>query len=205
VETSQAFRYALTCPITISGWSQMKTADADILILPGLFGGGAEYWYTRWADKLATARRVEQDNWDNPQCSAWVERLLENVEATTRPVVLVGHSLGALTIAHAAPRLTESGVVAAFMVALPDLETFSSAIPEGESFLPLPRDPLPFPSFVIASRTDPYAGYDFADDMAATWGSAIFDAGDAGHINADSGHGPWPEGLMMFARLMKRL
>ncbi len=27
----------------------------------------------------------------------------------------------------------------------------------------------------------------------------------SGHINAASGHGPWPEGLLMFAELMKRL
>ena len=30
-------------------------------------------------------------------------------------------------------------------------------------------------------------------------------AGNAGHINAASGHGPWPEGLLMFGELMKRL
>ncbi|MCB1459938.1 MAG: alpha/beta hydrolase, partial [Nitratireductor sp.] len=25
------------------------------------------------------------------------------------------------------------------------------------------------------------------------------------HINAESGHGPWPEGLMVFAKFMGRL
>ena len=30
-------------------------------------------------------------------------------------------------------------------------------------------------------------------------------AGNAGHINVHSGHGPWPEGLLMFTRLMQRL
>jgi predicted alpha/beta hydrolase family esterase len=179
----------------------MKIADADILILPGLFGGSDNYWYSRWAEKLTTARQVNQDDWDEPDRSQWVDRLADAVSAAKRPVVLVGHSLGALTIVHAAPKLAEGKVKAAFLVAPPDLET----LPQGRSFLPLPREPLPFPSFVIASQTDPYADYEFTDDMAAAWGSAIFDAGDAGHINADSGHGPWPEGLMMFARLMKQL
>jgi len=183
----------------------MKIADADILILPGLFGGSDDYWYSRWTGKLATARRIEQDDWNQPDRESWVDRLVTAVEAAERPVVLIGHSLGALTIVHAAPKLAGSKVRAAFLVAPPDLEANSETVPQGNDFLPVPREPLPFPSFVIASRTDPYAEYDFSDDMAAAWGSMVFDAGDAGHINADSGHGPWPEGLMMFARLMKQL
>jgi predicted alpha/beta hydrolase family esterase len=41
--------------------------------------------------------------------------------------------------------------------------------------------------------------------MATAWGSELHFAGDAGHINTASGHGPWPEGLLMFTRLMQRL
>ncbi len=183
----------------------MKIADADILILPGLFGGTEDYWYSRWAGKLATARRVEQDSWDEPDCANWVERLVATVAEASRPVVLVGHSLGAMTIVHAAPMLAETNVKAAFLVAPPDLDQIVETYPQTASFLPVPRDPLPFPSYVIASQTDPYGAYSYADDMAAAWGSAIFDAGDSGHINSDSGHGPWPEGLMMFARLLKQI
>jgi predicted alpha/beta hydrolase family esterase len=35
--------------------------------------------------------------------------------------------------------------------------------------------------------------------------AAIVDAGDAGHVNTESGHGPWPEGLMRFAGFLKQL
>lgn len=184
----------------------MKTADADILILPGLGGGAETYWYGRWADKLPTARRVEQHDWDEPDCANWVASLVGAVDAATRPVVLIAHSLGTLAVAHAAPELAGRNVRAALLVAPPDIELFDDGIKTAcASFLPVPREPLPFPSFIIASRTDPYCDYDVADDFAAAWGSAIYDAGDAGHINADSGHGPWPEGLMMFARLMKQI
>ena len=31
------------------------------------------------------------------------------------------------------------------------------------------------------------------------------DAGEAGHINGESGHGPWPEGLLTFGKFMSRL
>jgi predicted alpha/beta hydrolase family esterase len=33
----------------------------------------------------------------------------------------------------------------------------------------------------------------------------LIDAGEAGHINADSGHGPWPEGTMVFAKFLSQL
>ena len=44
-----------------------------------------------------------------------------------------------------------------------------------------------------------------AADMATAWGSELHFAGEAGHINLASGHGPWPEGLLMFTRLMQRI
>ena len=183
----------------------MKTADADILIHPGLFGGSNSHWYARWAEKLATASQIEQDDWAAPDRESWVSKLVATVEQAERPVVLIGHSLGVITIAHAAAQLTDKNVKGAFLAAPPDLEANLGEFPQTQTFLPIPRDPLPFPSYLIVSRTDPYGNYEMADDLGAAWGSAVYDAGDSGHINDDSGHGPWPEGLLMFARLLKQL
>jgi len=44
-----------------------------------------------------------------------------------------------------------------------------------------------------------------ADELAAAWGSMIVDAGDSGHLNSESGHGPWPEGSMVFAKFLSQL
>jgi predicted alpha/beta hydrolase family esterase len=73
------------------------------------------------------------------------------------------------------------------------------------TFGPYPRDPLPFPSLTVASRNDPFGSFEHADDIASAWGSLLVDAGYAGHINAESGHGPWPEGTMVFAQFLSRL
>ena len=67
------------------------------------------------------------------------------------------------------------------------------------------RDPLPFPSLLVASRNDPYSPYEVAEDTRFAWGAKVLDAGEAGHIDAESGHGPWPEGLMSFAGFLKGL
>jgi hypothetical protein len=57
----------------------------------------------------------------------------------------------------------------------------------------------------VASRNDPYASYDESEEISYAWGSRLLDAGEAGHINLDSGHGPWPEGLMSLAGFIKQL
>jgi len=58
---------------------------------------------------------------------------------------------------------------------------------------------------VIASRDDPYALYEASEAFAAALGAELADAGLSGHINSESGHGPWPEGLMRFAAFLKTL
>ena len=183
----------------------MKTSDCTILVVPGLGGSGPEHWQTRWAQKLSTARRVEQADWDRPDREDWTARVVEAVAAAERPVVIVAHSLGVATVALAAPRLKQGAVIGGFLVALPDVED-PDRVPEVIwNFAPLPRDPLPFPSLLVASRNDPYCGYERAEDVSYAWGAALVDAGEAGHLNPASGFGPWPEGLLRFGGFLKRL
>ncbi len=182
----------------------MKISEVDILILPGLGNSGPQHWQRRWAEKFSTGRVVEQDEWDNPDVRDWTATIVEAVERAERPVVLVAHSLAVSAVVHAAPRLPAGKVRGAFLVSPPDHE--GKAIPaEAGSFADVPRDPLPFPSLLVASNDDVLISPDRAADMASAWGSELHFAGNAGHINVASGHGPWPEGLLMFTRLMQRL
>ena len=183
----------------------MKTSDCDILIVPGHENSGVDHWQSRWERQLSTAHRIEQDSWDAPFKDAWVERIVRDVKRAKRPVVLVGHSLGVVAIAHAAPLLPRDRVQGAFLVGLPDVERPGFVPTIDPAFAPIPHDPLPFPSVLVASRTDPHCEFAKAEDIAYAWGSAVVDAGDAGHLNTESGHGPWPEGLMRFAGFLKRL
>jgi hypothetical protein len=87
---------------------------------------------------------------------------------------------------------------------MPDMEAQPLAGVD-PAFAPISRDPLPFPSILVASRTDPHCAFDRAEDFAYAWGAALADAGNAGHLNTASGHGPWPEGLMRFAGFLAKL
>lgn len=182
----------------------MKASDADILIVPGYTNSGPEHWQSRWEQKLGTARRVEQAEWSKPVKDDWVKRLVEEVNASTRPVVLVAHSLGVPTAIHAIPFFKKK-VAGAFLVAPPELENPAIRPKHLMTFGPYPNDPLPFPTLTIASRNDPFGSYEHADDITSKWGSLLVDAGESGHINTESGHGPWPEGTMVFAQFLGKL
>ena len=182
----------------------MKIADVDILILPGLGNSGEGHWQRRWAERFSTGRILEQEEWDDPDLRDWTAAIVEAVELAQRPVVLIAHSLAVSALVHAAPRLPEGKVRGAFLVSPPDHE--GKAIPrQALNFGDVPRDPLPFPSLLVASTDDPLVSPERAADMAASWGAELHLAGNAGHINTASGHGPWPEGLLMFTRLMQRI
>jgi uncharacterized protein len=183
----------------------MRTFDVDILLIPGWTNSGPDHWQTRWQSRLKTSRRVNQDDWDRVSKASWTERVITAVATAEKPVVLVAHSCGVPTVVHASPFFPHDKVIGGFLVA-PGAESTTAAIPDMDpDFTPYPRDPLPFPSLLVASRNDPYCPYDDAGDMALAWGSTLVDAGDVGHLNTESGHGPWPEGAMRFGWFLKQL
>ncbi len=113
--------------------------------------------------------------------------------------MLVGHSLGVIAVAAAAPHLLDDKVRGAFLVGMPDVERPDFVPAIDRAFAPIPRDPCPSRRSWWQAARIPHCDYEKAEDISYAWGSAIVDAGDAGHLNTESGHGPWPEGLMRFA------
>lgn len=183
----------------------MKLAEADILILPAPGNADPAHWQRRWAERFATGRIVAPEGQERWQREPWIEAIHQAILMSTRPVVIVAHSLAVIALVHTAEKLVDTKVRGAFLAAPPDLEASAGPIPEAATHAPVPRAPLPFPSMLVASTTDPFCTLERAAELAAAWGSDFHVAGDAGHIDAASGHGPWPEGLLMFSRLMQRL
>lgn len=193
----------------------MKTSQVDILIVPGWQDSGADHWQSRWERNLKTARRVIQDDWNNPEVEAWGDRIAKFAGGATQPVVVVAHSLGVPAVVFAADKLKSKGVIGAFLVAPADVE-FSRFWPDtgGERWPPqgghggfqrMPGNKLPFPAQLIVANNDLYCAFSRAEMLAKAWGAKLTDAGEAGHINIASGHGPWPDGLLQFGQFLKRL
>lgn len=182
----------------------MKTSDAEILIVPGYKGANEDHWQSRWERNITSARRVQMGDWHKPVFEDWKANLISAVKAAKKPVFLVGHSIGSQVIVQSAKEF-DHPVKGALLVAPPDVENPDIKPRHLMTFGPASRDPLPFPSVTIASRNDHFCAFEKAEDMAAAWGSLFMDAGESGHINHESGHGPWPEGLMVFSRFLKQI
>jgi len=167
----------------------------NVLILPGWQNSGPAHWQSRW-EALYGYQRVDQHDWMAPKRGDWIARLEDVILGLDGPVVLVAHSLGCiLTAAWAQVSRSTQRVQGALLVAPgdPERDELRAVL---ASWAPIVRERLPFASTLVASRNDPYCAFDKAQSLAQSWGSHLVDLGDAGHINADSGLGDWPEGLV---------
>ncbi|WP_088316869.1 alpha/beta hydrolase [Kineosporia sp. R_H_3] len=172
----------------------------QVLVLPGYGGSGPDHWQSRWERDEPAFVRVHQRDWENPTRPEWVAAIDEAVRRHDAPV-LVAHSLACLAVAHWAAAHPDVPVTAALLVGVPD-PTGPDFPAAALGFAPVPTTPLAFPSVVVASTDDPYATEDFSHACARAWGSRLVSIGAAGHVNADSGHGPWPQGRALLADLL---
>ena len=168
-----------------------------VFIVPGLGSSGPDHWQTYFEHQNPDFTRVQQREWDAPSRTEWVETLEQALAGEDLgQVVLIAHSLGCATVAHWAATYGHH-IQGALLVAPVDVDAPGFAAFPTTGFGPQPLQPLPFPSKVVASTTDEWVSLARARQFAEAWGSELVNAGDAGHINTASGHGPWPEGLAL--------
>jgi len=97
---------------------------------------------------------------------------------------------------------TRRAATGALLVAPADVDSPRHTPDEVRSFSPIPMARLPFPSVVVASSDDPFVALERATAFAAAWGSRLVTLPRGGHINADAGFGPWPEGRRLLDALV---
>lgn len=181
--------------------------DATVLIVPGLRDHVAGHWQTLLGARLPRARTVPPMGRRDLDCGMRLAAIEREAGAIRGPVVLVAHSGGAVMVAHWARR-TRRRIEGALLATPPDFERpMPAGYPEMDAlaahgWLPVPRDPLPFPSIVAASRNDPLGRFDRVAALARAWGSRLVDLGDVGHLNPASGYGDWRGADALIAELV---
>ncbi|MDB6062719.1 MAG: serine hydrolase family protein [Verrucomicrobiaceae bacterium] len=168
---------------------------SGVLIIPGLRNSGPQHWQTVWQKRLPNAERIRMKQWDTPDLQQWVDATIAAVRKY-RPSYLVAHSFGCLATAHALDAIKDQ-IRGVLLVAPADPDKFDIAEL-------LPHSPLPVPGLVVGSLTDPWLSWNKAQQWAQRWLLPIICAGDAGHINAESGHSDWQEGWELLQRLQQR-
>jgi len=169
-------------------------STTNYFIVPGLGNSGPEHWQTYFEKSDTNFQRIEQQEWNAPNCSDWIaniEKAISGFDPLT--VVLIGHSLGCITIAHWANQFNKQ-IKGALLVGPSDIDAPLYTFPS-TGFVPIPTEKMNFKSIIVASENDLWVSVDRAKYFAASWGSEFVNIGNAGHINADSGYGDWAQGL----------
>jgi len=180
----------------MGSFAPFEGSQPTVLTVPGLHGSGPAHWQSLWERDRPSVARAELGMWNTPHRNSWVTRLDQSIRQAQAPVVLAAHSLGCIAVAWWAalsPQPYGWPVAGALLVAPADVDR-ADAPSELRGFAPAPHQPLPFPSIVVGSGA-----------LAASWGSHFVDAGSAGHLNAASRLGHWPEGQELLDRLIAAL
>lgn len=176
----------------------MRIADIDFILIPEWLAGpnrsepDDDHWMSRWQRNISTA------SWLNAQDLNAPAALLAQCHAGSRPIVIVTHGQAVEVLLSAAAEMKKDPVIGAFIVApAPRTAALDSS--------PVETMRLPFPSVIVAPDVHPEFSSVAAQDLARKLGGHYVAAGSAGRLDAASGQGPWPEGLMRLGWFLKRL
>lgn len=167
-----------------------------VLVVPGLNDSGPGHWQTRWLKAHRRFRRVVQPDFATPDLNRWAASVATAIDGCVVPPLVVGHSYGCLAAIRAG-YLFERRIAGALLVAPADPDRFGA-------LKRLPARALPYPTILVASSDDPWLKLTKAGLLATRWGSELVAIPNAGHLNVDSGHGPWPLGYRLLRRLAAR-
>ncbi|MDR2212779.1 MAG: alpha/beta hydrolase [Pseudomonadales bacterium] len=187
-----------------------------LFIIPGFNGSGPAHWQSWTEARLPGAARLHGVNWARPDLNHWVDQAQAQVLQLRRPMWLLAHSFGCLvaaTLAAVAPEL----IAGAVFVAPAEPRRFArdgglrdtrldhtpQAIPSLLDLIPHALPPS-VQSVLLASENDPWLDFFEAEAMAQGWRSHFVNLGEVGHVNTDSGYGPWPGLLQQLERLTQK-
>ncbi|GLC94942.1 hypothetical protein Tamer19_43500 [Cupriavidus sp. TA19] len=180
-------------------------SEPTLVFVPGLRDHVAQHWQTLLERRLRESGRsvvsVPPMGRDDLFCTSRVEAIEAAFAQVRSPALIIAHSGGVVMVAHWASKYRHP-ILGALLAAPPD---FEQPMPAGyptmdalsaAGWLPVPREPLPLPSIVAASRNDPLARSGRVAALARDWSSELVDLGQVGHLNPASGlaSGQWRTG-----------
>jgi uncharacterized protein len=164
------------------------------IVVPGLNGSEPAHWQSAWQRRIPWLSRIEVGDWSRADIDRWRAGLHQALDQSTGPVVLIGHSFGALASAIVAAERPES-VAAVFLVAPADPDKFAvrHLLPHGLGDTA---------GLLVGSLDDPWMAEAKARALADQLGADYHLAGAMGHINVAAGVGDWLSGLTLLHRLL---
>ena len=176
------------------------TRTVPTVLLHGINGSGPEHWQRWLAAQLTEAGREvrfpELPNPDHPDLVDWQRALNDSLAGLPDDGFdVVAHSLGAILWLHHA--LAADGAPRPARVALIALPVAELLPAEAVSFAPVPLDidairKAADGTVLVGGDDDPYCPGGIARVYGAPLKMAATVIAGGGHLNLDSGFGPWP-------------
>jgi predicted alpha/beta hydrolase family esterase len=175
------------------------SAAPEVLLLAELDCDGTGYWQDHWIASRIDCSAVDVGGSRSPDRNDRVARLDQACRRAGAPLILVGHGIGALTIAAWAALMNgeSEGAVAGALLIAPSDPAADGADPRLQSFMPLPQTVFSFPALVVASDDDPAIAPDRAFSLARQWGAGFARFSGHGHFMPSDRLGWWPLGEML--------
>ena len=172
-----------------------------IIIVHGYDGSGPGHWQ-RWLEQELQRRDIEAILPDlpdptAPQKDVWVQTLAAVAESARAPVTFVCHSLGCWAVDHLFSERGLLGARAVLLVAPPSPYLLFEPV---DTFMPPPCRravwaPVAARTLLVGSDNDDFTTPEEFAEIAHKLGVRSHVIPGAGHINLDSGYGPWPFAL----------
>ncbi len=165
-----------------------------VLLVHGWGGSDAPHWQSWLAAELARdygcVSFLKLSDFEFPNKKIWKQELLKELDSFN-PTIVICHSLANTLWFHLCNEGQIADVEKLFIVAPPSL---TSQIGELDDFFPVevPKNLHAKEAILVCSTNDPYMGLQEAESLQKALGVEMKILKDAGHINADSGFGPWP-------------
>lgn len=162
-----------------------------VLVIPGLRNSEARHWQSWLQAQYRGAKRVQQQCWNTPDLDAWAARIGQTIGRAHDGTqwIAVAHSFGCLALARYIDQQRAAGhdhhIASALLAAPTDPVKF-------DVVHQLPQEGLGIPAHLIGSENDPWMPLERAQQWASLWGAKFQNLGEVGHINVESGFGPWP-------------
>ncbi|MFV0383996.1 RBBP9/YdeN family alpha/beta hydrolase [Paracoccus sp. (in: a-proteobacteria)] len=183
--------------------------STTILIVPGLRDHVDLHWQTLLEKRLPNVVSVPPMGREDLDCARRVAAIEAAARSVNGPMIAVAHSGGCIMLAHWL-RHTTRKLTGALLATPPD---FESPMPkeypsidelEAGGWLPVPRERMPFPAIVAASRNDPLGSLARITALADDWGARLVDLGKVKHLNPASGFGDWPMADRLIAEIEEK-
>lgn len=168
------------------------------VIVPGVGGSDYDHWQSWLQRQLVSCSRVQQNDWNHPLLSSWIANFVNTVNRIDSPIQIVAHSFGCLTTVAAInenPELAKK-IQKLILVAPANPSRFGengfarNSLTDYATYFHQLK--IKIPTSMIISENDPWLNFEDALGLAKAWNVHPINLGHVGHINVESGFGPFP-------------